>query len=83
MKTPEQRERALLRSERWRRAHGTGPRRPAQRPWLEAGCSRSTWYRRGNRIGGQLLAAREKARGDAQARGNFPAAPTSGRGKNP
>ena len=20
--------------------------RPAQRPWLEAGCSRSTWYRR-------------------------------------
>lgn len=35
-----------LRSERWRRAHGIGPRRPAQRPWLAAGVSRSTWYRR-------------------------------------
>jgi hypothetical protein len=46
MTTPEQREKARLRSERWRRAHGIMPRRPAQRPWLEAGCSRSTWYRR-------------------------------------
>jgi hypothetical protein len=44
MMTP--RERNRLRSERWRRAHGIGPRKPAQRPWLEAGCSRSTWYRR-------------------------------------
>jgi hypothetical protein len=35
-----------LRSERWRRAHGIGPRRPAQRPWLAEGISRSTWYRR-------------------------------------
>ncbi len=34
-----------MRSERWRRAHGIGPRRPAQRPWLAAGVSRSTWYR--------------------------------------
>jgi hypothetical protein len=42
----ERRERARLRSERWRRAHGIGPRKPAQRPWLEAGCSRATWYRR-------------------------------------
>ena len=44
--TEERRERARLRSERWRRAHGIGPRKPAQRPWLAEGCSRSTWYRR-------------------------------------
>jgi hypothetical protein len=45
--TPEdRRERALLRSERWRRAHGIGPRKPAQKPWLAEGVSRSTWYRR-------------------------------------
>ena len=45
--TPEQRERARLRSERWRRAHGIGPRKPAARPWLALGISRSTtWYRR-------------------------------------
>jgi hypothetical protein len=35
--TPEQRERACLRSERWRRAHGIMPRRPAQKPWLAEG----------------------------------------------
>ncbi len=47
MTAEERREKARLRSERRRRAHGIGPRRPAQRPWLEAGCSRSTlWYRR-------------------------------------
>jgi hypothetical protein len=40
------RERARLRSERWRRAHGIGPRKPAQRPWLAMGVSRSTYYRR-------------------------------------
>jgi hypothetical protein len=41
--TPEERrERARLRSERWRRAHGIGPRKPAQRPWLAMGISRST-----------------------------------------
>jgi hypothetical protein len=45
--TPEERrERARLRSERWRRAHGIGPRKPAQRPWLAMGISRSTFYRR-------------------------------------
>jgi hypothetical protein len=38
----ERREKARLRSERWRRAHGIMPRRPAQRPWLAEGCSRST-----------------------------------------
>jgi hypothetical protein len=33
--TPEQRrERNRLRSERWRRAHGIPPRKPAARPWL-------------------------------------------------
>jgi hypothetical protein len=46
MTTSERREAARLRSERWRRAHGIGPRRPAQRPWLAGGISRSTWYRR-------------------------------------
>jgi hypothetical protein len=42
----ESRERARLRSERWRHAHGIGPLRPAQRPWLAEGCSRSPYYRR-------------------------------------
>ena len=42
----ERRERARLRSERWRRAHGIMPRRKAARPWLAEGISRSTWYRR-------------------------------------
>jgi len=47
MTTLEQRrEAARLRSERWRRAQGIMPRRPAQRPWLAEGISRSTWYRR-------------------------------------
>ena len=42
----ERRERARLASLRWRRAHGIGPRKPAERPWLAEGISRSTWYRR-------------------------------------
>jgi hypothetical protein len=46
MTNAERRERARLRSERWRRAHGIMPRKPAQRPWLAMGISRSTWYRR-------------------------------------
>ena len=46
MTAADRRERARLRSERWRRAHGIGPRRPAQKPWLAEGVSRSTWYRR-------------------------------------
>jgi hypothetical protein len=45
MTDAERREKARLRSQRWRRAHGIGPRRPAQRPWLAEGISRSTWYR--------------------------------------
>ena len=50
MSDAERRDKARLRSERWRRAHGIGPRRPAQKRWLAEGCSRSTWYRRGNRV---------------------------------
>jgi hypothetical protein len=50
MTTPERRERNRLRSERWRRAHGIMPRKPASKPWLAEGVSRSTWYRRGNRV---------------------------------
>jgi hypothetical protein len=46
MTNAERRERARLRSERWRRAHGIMPRKPAQRRWLAMGISRSTWYRR-------------------------------------
>ena len=46
MTAEERREKAPLRSERWRRAHGIMPRRPAQRQWLAEGISRSTWYRR-------------------------------------
>jgi hypothetical protein len=42
----ERRERTRLRSERYRRAHGIMPRKPAQKPWLAEGISRSTWYRR-------------------------------------
>jgi hypothetical protein len=42
----DRREKARLRSERWRRARGIMPRRPAQQPWLAEGISRSTWYRR-------------------------------------
>jgi hypothetical protein len=45
----ERRKKARLRAERWRRAHGIGPRRPAKQPWLAEGISRSTWYRRRKR----------------------------------
>ena len=41
MTDAQRREKARLRSERWRRAHGIGPRRPAQQPWLAEGVSRS------------------------------------------
>jgi hypothetical protein len=46
MTAAERREKARLCSERWRRAHGIMPRRPAQRPWLAEGISRSAWYLR-------------------------------------
>jgi hypothetical protein len=45
MTAAERREKARLRSERWRRAHGIMPRKPARRPWLASGVSRSTYYR--------------------------------------
>jgi hypothetical protein len=57
MKSSERREKARLRSERWRRAHGIMPRRPAQRPWLTEGISRSTWYRRQKKAREQAAAA--------------------------
>ena len=41
MTTAERREAARLRSERWRRAHGIMPRRPAQQPWLAMGGERA------------------------------------------
>jgi len=46
MTAEERREKARLRSECWRRAHGIMPRRKAARPWRAEGISRSTWYRR-------------------------------------
>jgi len=42
----ERREKIRLRSQAWRRAHGIPPRKPAQKPWIAEGISRSTWYRR-------------------------------------
>jgi len=50
MTTAERREANRLRSERYRRRKGIMPRKPAQKPWLAEGVSRSTWYRRGNRV---------------------------------
>jgi hypothetical protein len=50
MTAAEKRERNRFRSERWRRAHGIMPRKPASKPWLAEGVSRSTWYRRGGRL---------------------------------
>ena len=49
MTDAERREKARVRAERWRRAHGIRPRCPAQQPWLAEGVSRSTWYRRRER----------------------------------
>jgi hypothetical protein len=57
MTAAERREANRLRAERWRRAHGVMPRRPAQRPWLAEGISRSRWYRRGNRVSKLVLSA--------------------------
>ncbi len=61
MTITERREKARLRSERWRRAHGIGPRRPAQRPCLAMGISRSTYFRR------RKLASQQVALADRQA----------------
>jgi hypothetical protein len=54
------REKARLRSERARRARrarGVKPRPKAKQPWLAAGISRSTWYRRQNKAREQAAAA--------------------------
>ena len=61
MTDAERREKARLRSERWRRAHGIGPRRPAKQPWLAEGVSRSTWYRRRKQARNVVAAACTRA----------------------
>ena len=54
------RERNRLRSLRWRRAHGIGPRKPAQRPWLALGISRRRRAKARERAAlAQAMAARE------------------------
>ena len=60
----ERRERARLASLRWRRKCGIMPRKPAQRPWLTEGISRSTWYRRGNRISAKFADLKSPTVGD-------------------
>jgi hypothetical protein len=55
--TPEERrEKARARAERYRRKRGIKPRKPAARPWLADGISRSTWYRRRRKAREQALA---------------------------
>jgi len=51
------REKARLRSERARRVRGVKPRPKAKQPWLAAGISRSTWYRRQKKAREQAAAA--------------------------
>jgi len=51
------REKARLRSERARRARGVKPRPKTKQPWLAAGISRSTWYRRQKKARDQAAAA--------------------------
>jgi len=46
MTDAERRENARLRSERWRRAHGIGPRRPAQTALAGGRHFTLAWYRR-------------------------------------
>jgi hypothetical protein len=65
MTAAEQREKARLRSERWRRAHGIMPRKPAERPWLAEGISRSTWYRRRAKAREQAVLAATLTRAEA------------------
>jgi hypothetical protein len=61
----ERREKARLRSEHWRRAHGIMPRQPAQKPWLAEGISRSTWYRRRAKVREQAALASTCTRAEA------------------
>jgi hypothetical protein len=53
----DRREKARLRSERARRARGVMPRQRAKQPWLAAGISSSTWYRRQKKAREQAAAA--------------------------
>jgi hypothetical protein len=53
----DRREKARLRSERARRARGVQPRPKAKQPWLAAGMSRSTWYRRQKKASQQAAAS--------------------------
>jgi len=46
-----------LRSERARRTRGVKPRQKAKQPWLAAGISRSTWYRRRKKAREQAAAS--------------------------
>jgi hypothetical protein len=46
MSDAERCERVRLRAERWRRAHGIMPGRPAQRPWLRKASRARPWYLR-------------------------------------
>jgi hypothetical protein len=62
MTAAERREKARLRSERWRPAHGIMPSKPAERPWLAEGISRSTWYRRRAKARSQATLAFETSR---------------------
>jgi hypothetical protein len=62
----ERREKDRLRSERWR-AHGIGPRRPAQRPWLAAGVSRRKQRARQASAGACACATFERAEAFAAA----------------
>jgi hypothetical protein len=61
MSEAERREKARLRSERWRRAHGIMPRKPAERPWLALGISRSTYYRRRKKAAAAAAASAQMA----------------------
>ena len=67
MTDAERREKARLRAERWRRAHGIGPRRPGKQPWLAEGVSRSTWYRRRKRARDATTVCAALARAEAYA----------------
>jgi hypothetical protein len=69
MTPAERREANRIRSERWRRAHGIMPRKPAQKPWLAEGVSRSTWYRRGNRVQKAIALAMHYPEPDQAGRG--------------
>jgi hypothetical protein len=62
MTDAERRQNNRLRSERYRRAKGIPPRRPAQRPWLALDISKSTYYRRRAKARQQAALALEPSR---------------------